>query len=141
MIGTIRTLDTEMQKIIHEKIRLTATNIAESWGASAEVTIEKGYPVTVNDPELTAQMLPTLQRTAGPDNVILSKAKTGAEDFSFFANEVPGLFLFVGGMPKGKDPAQAGPHHTPDFYIDESGMQLGVKTLCNLTLDYMGVKR
>ncbi len=86
-------------------------------------------------------MLPTLQKTAGADNVILSKAKTGAEDFSFFANEVPGLFLFVGGMPKGKDPSEAGPHHTPDFFIDESGMQLGVKTLCNLTLDYMEVER
>lgn len=141
MIGTIRTLDPEMQMIIHEKIRQTATKIAESWGATAEVIIEKGYPVTINNPELTAQMLPTLQRTAGEENVILSKAKTGAEDFSFFANEVPGLFLFVGGLPKGKDPSEAGPHHTPDFYIDESGLKLGVKTLCNLTLDYMGVER
>ncbi|KAA3636474.1 MAG: amidohydrolase, partial [Bacteroidetes bacterium] len=141
MIGTIRTLDEGMQKTIHEKIRLTATKIAESWGATAEVIIEKGYPVTFNDPELTAQMLPTLQRTAGAENVILSKAKTGAEDFSFYAREVPGLFLFIGGLPKGKDPAEAGPHHTPDFYIDESGMKLGVKTLCNLTLDYMGVER
>ncbi len=141
MIGTIRTLDEEMQKTIHEKIRLTATKIAESWGATAEVIIEKGYPVTYNDPELTAQMLPTLQRTAGVENVILSKARTGAEDFSFYAREVPGLFLFVGGLPEGKDPAEAGPHHTPDFYIDESGMKLGVKTLCNLTLDYMGVER
>jgi amidohydrolase len=137
MIGTIRTLDKDMQNIIHDKIRLTATKIAESWGAVAEVTIEKGYPITYNNPELTSKMLPTLNRTAGEENVILSKAKTGAEDFSFFANEVPGLFLFVGGMPKGKDPSEAGPHHTPDFFIDESGMQLGVKLLCNLTLDYM----
>lgn len=137
MIGTIRTLDVDMQKEIHERIRRTAQLIAESAGAEAEVTIEKGYPVTYNDPPLTAQMLPTLEATAGKDNVILSKAITGAEDFSFFAQEVPGLFLFVGGMPKGKDPMEAAPHHTPDFYIDESGMKLGVELLCNLTIDYL----
>lgn len=137
MLGTIRTLDLDMQRIIHEKIRLTATKIGESWGAEVEVTIHEGYPVTYNNPELTNEMLPTIQRTAGAENVILSKARTGAEDFSFFANEVPGLFLFLGGMPKGKNPAEAGPHHTPDFFIDESGMKLGVKTLCNLTIDYM----
>ena len=137
MIGTIRTLDTEMQKDIHEKIRRTATKIAESAGATAEVTIEKGYPVTYNDPELTAAMLPTVQATAGKENVILTDARTGAEDFSFFAQEVPGLFLFLGGMPKGKDPAEAAPHHTPDFYIDESGMVLGVQLLSNLAIDYI----
>lgn len=137
MVGTIRTLDEEMQKDVHERIRRTVVNIAESWGASAEVEIEKGYPVTYNDPDLTATMLPAIQATAGEENVILTKAKTGAEDFSFFAREVPGLFLFLGGMPKGMDPKEAAPHHTPDFFIDESGMKLGVKLFCNLTLDYM----
>jgi metal-dependent amidase/aminoacylase/carboxypeptidase family protein len=104
MIGTIRTLDEEMQKEIHQRIRRTATKIAESVGAEAEVTIEKGYPVTYNDPELTAQMLPTVQATAGEENVLLVPARTGAEDFSFYAQKVPGLFLFLGGMPKGQDP-------------------------------------
>ena len=137
MVGTIRTLDEDMQKDVHERIRRTVTNIAESWGASADVEIEKGYPITYNDPGLTAKMLPSIQSTAGNENVILSKAKTGAEDFSFFAREVPGLFLFLGGMPKGMDPEEAAPHHTPDFFIDESGMKLGVRLLCNLTLDYM----
>lgn len=137
MIGTIRTLDTEMQKKIHDNIRRTVTNIAEASGATAEVTIEEGYPVTFNDPELTAKMLPTLFETAGEDNVLISRPRTGAEDFSFFANEVPGLFLFLGGMPKGQDPITAPPHHTPDFFVDESGMKLGVRTLCNLTFDYM----
>ena len=138
MIGTIRTLDTDMQKDVHERIRRTVTNIAESWGATADVEIERGYPVTYNDPGLTAKMLPTLQSTAGEEHVILSKAITGAEDFSFFAEKVPGLFLFLGGMPKGMKEEDAAPHHTPDFRIDESGMKLGVKLLCNLTLDYMG---
>lgn len=137
MVGTIRTLDEGMQKDVHERIRRTVANIAESWGASAEVEIERGYPVTYNDPGLTARMLPTLQATAGEGQVILTKARTGAEDFSFFAQKVPGLFLFLGGMPKGMDPEEAAPHHTPDFYIDESGMKLGVRLLCNLALDYM----
>ncbi len=137
MIGTIRTLDTLMQRKVHERIRRTATKIAESAGAEAVVDIHIGYPVTFNDPELTRQMLPTLERSAGKENVILGKAITGAEDFSFYAREVPGLFFFLGGMPKGMDPEEAPPHHTPDFYIDESGLALGVKTLANLTLDYM----
>ena len=137
MIGTIRTLDTEMQKSIHQRIKTTAENIAESWGATADVQIITGYPVTYNNPELTAEMLPTVKATAGADNVILAKAVTGAEDFSFYAQEVPGLFLFLGGMPKGLDPSQAGPHHTPDFFIDESGLKLGVGLFCNLVIDYM----
>ena len=83
-------------------------------------------------------MLPTLERTLGKENVILGKAITGAEDFSFFAEKVPGLFLFLGGMPKGQDPNTAAPHHTPDFYIEDSSMKYGVEVLCNLTLDYMG---
>ena len=140
LVGTIRTLDTKMQDDIHERIRRTATKIAESSGASAEVFISKGVPVTYNDPELTKQMIPSVQRVAGKDHVKLVKAMTGAEDFSFYANKVPSLFLFVGGMPKGMNPKDAPPHHTPDFYIDESGMKLGVRTLCNLTVDYAAKK-
>ena len=140
MIGTIRTLDTAMQRIVHEKIRQVATSIAESMGAIAEVDIQIGYPVTHNSPELTAQMLPTLFETFGEDYVRVSKARTGAEDFSFFAREVPGFFFFLGGMPKGQSVFEAAPHHTPDFYIDESGLKLGVRALCNLSLDYMDSK-
>ena len=137
MTGTIRTLDTKMQDIIHEKIKITATNIAESAGAKAIVKIDKGVPVTYNDPELTSEMLPTLMSIAGESNVINIKARTGAEDFSFYQKEVPGLFFFLGGMPKGINPGDAAPHHTPDFYVDDSGLHLGVKALTMLTLDYM----
>lgn len=137
MVGTIRTLNTEMQKKIHEKIRLTATKIAESAGAVAEVEIRIGVPVTYNQPELTAQMVPTLQAVAGKENVILRKAITGAEDFSFFQQKIPGFYFFLGGMPKGMRPEDAAPHHTPDFYVDESGLKLGVRALCHLTIDYM----
>jgi amidohydrolase len=142
MIGTIRTFDTTMQRVIHEKIRLTANSIAESMGATVEINIDKGYPVTFNDLELTRKMLPTIFEAAGgEDNVILMKPMTGAEDFSFFAREVPGLLLFVGGMKPGTNPIDAPPHHTPDFQVEDSSMQLGIKTLCYLTLDYMAGNR
>jgi len=137
MIGTIRTLDRKMQDKIHEKIKKTATLIAEAGGGTAEVTIERGYPVTYNNIDLTKQMTPTLQRVAGIENVILSRAVTGAEDFSFYAQEAPALFMFLGGKAKETDAKTVPSHHTPDFYIDESGMKLGVRTLVNLTLDYM----
>jgi amidohydrolase len=139
MMGTIRALSTEDEKMIIDRIRQIATKTAEAAGAVAEVEIpySTSYPVTYNDIELTNKMLPTLQQTAGADKVELIPARTGAEDFSFFQQKVPGLFVFVGGMPKGKSPKETPSHHTPDFFVDESGMILGVKTLCNLTLDYM----
>ena len=138
LIGTIRTLDSDMQKAIHEKIRKTATSIAESSGAEAEVTIHIGYPVTHNDIDLTRKMIPTLYKAAGEENVRIIPASTGAEDFSFFAEKVPGLFFFTGGAdPTNEYPVY--PHHTPDFYIDESGMETGVKAMTLLTLDYMNI--
>jgi len=136
LIGTIRTLDTDMQDIIHEKIKKTATAIAESSGATAEVTIDIGYPVTYNHLDLTRQMVPTLMKAAGEDHVKIIPAVTGAEDFSFFAKEVPGLYFFTGGAdPTGE--MKVYPHHTPDFYIHESGMETGVKAMTLLTIDYM----
>ena len=119
------------------------TKTAEAAGATAEVKIPFSvrYPVTYNDPSLTNKMLPTLQALAGKDNIVLKPAVTGAEDFSFFQEKVPGLFIFLGGMPKDQDPLKAPSHHTPDFFLDESGFTLGVKALCNLTFDYLGMKK
>ena len=137
MVGTIRTLDTGMQELVHQKIRQIATNIAEANGATAEVYIDKGYPVTYNDPELTEKMLPSIKEAAGAENVHLREAVMGAEDFSYYALEVPGFFFFVGGAPPNTDAAENAPHHTPDFFIDESGFVVGSKALCYLTFDYM----
>ncbi|MHB1176741.1 MAG: amidohydrolase [Daejeonella sp.] len=139
MMGTIRALSADDEKMLIQKIKTIATKTAESAGAVAEVKIPFSvrYPVTYNDPALTEKMLPSLKRSAGSEKVILVPAKTGAEDFSFFQEKVPGLFVFLGGMPKGKDPKTAASHHTPDFFIDESGLSLGVKALTNLTIDYM----
>ena len=107
-----------------------------SQGATVDVDIQRGYPVTFNDPALTEEMAPTLERVGG-DKTVRIDAITGAEDFSFFQKEIPGLFLMIGGMPPGKDPSEAAPHHTPDFYIEESSMKTGVRALANLTIDYM----
>jgi len=137
MIGTIRTFSPEAQQVVHKRIQEIATNIAESAGAKAEVKIDIMYPVTYNDPALTDQMVPTLEAVAGKTNVKITHAQTGAEDFSFFQQKVPGFFFFLGGMPKGKKLEEAAPHHTPDFYLDESGFTLGIKALSHLTVDYM----
>jgi amidohydrolase len=141
MTGTIRTLDTAMQTDIHERIRRTATKIAESAGATAEVTIDKKTLITYNDPALVKKMLPSLQKAAGEANVTWMDAMTGAEDFSFFGAKVPSFFFFLGGMKKGQDPHTAFPHHTPDFYIDESGFKLGVEAFCTLVFDYANSSR
>ena len=137
MSGTIRTFDPEMQKKIHDKIKLTATKIAESSGARAEVIIESKTAVTYNDPDLTNRMLPSLERVSGTKNVVLIDAQTGAEDFASFQKKVPGLYFFVGACPPEIDIDDAPSHHTPDFMMDEAGMITGVKALLNLTLDYM----
>ncbi|MCR8561501.1 amidohydrolase [Mucilaginibacter sp. BJC16-A38] len=139
MLGTVRTLNDDDEKMILERVKTIVTKTAEAAGATAEVIIpfEHHYPITYNNPALVAQMLPTLQATAGADNVILRNAETGAEDFSFYEQKAPGIFIHLGGLPKGGDPITAPAHHTPDFFIDESGFALGVKALCNLTIDYM----
>ncbi|QIX61296.1 amidohydrolase [Hymenobacter sp. BT18] len=140
LTGTIRTFSKETQSKIWEAVRRTATNIAESAGATAEVSIENYTPVTYNNPRLTEQMLPSLRRAAGPEHVQLQKAVTGAEDFAYYQEKIPGLFVFVGGMPKGKNPADTAPHHTAGFFIDESGLGLGVKALTTLAFDYLLLK-
>ena len=139
--GTIRTLDVKMQKEVHEKIKKTATKIAESSGAVAEVTIETKTLVTYNDPSLLKKMIPSLESAAGKENVLQREWTTGAEDFSYYGTKAPALFLYLGGMPKGNDPKKAPPHHTADFFIDESGMKTGIKVFCNLVLDYMSMQK
>lgn len=136
LAGTIRTLDTAMQKDVWMRIERTAKNIAEASGATAEVSIVSKTLVTYNDPELTRRMLPSLNKATN-NNAIVMDAQTGAEDFSFFAEKVPSLFFYVGAMPPGKDPKQTAAHHTPDFYLDEAGMKTGIKAFCFLVLDYM----
>lgn len=140
MMGTIRALSAADEAMLISRIKTIVTKTAEAAGAEAQVQIPYAshYPVTYNDPALTAKMLPTIEKTAGAANVLLRPAMTGAEDFSFFQEKIPGLFIFLGGAPKGSNAEKQPSHHTPDFFIDESGLSLGVKVLTNLTLDYMG---
>lgn len=137
MAGTIRTLDSTMQKDVHARIRQTATKIAESMGATVEVVIDTKTLVTYNTPDLVKKMLPSLEKAAGKENVIENEWTTGAEDFAFFGEKAPSFYFFVGGMPKGKDPKQAAAHHTPDFYIDDSRLDVGVKAFANIVFDYV----
>lgn len=137
MSGTIRTFDPQMQGIIHDKIKLTATNIAESAGARAEVIIDKKMPVTFNNEKITKQMVASLKRAAGDNNVIEIPPDTGSEDFAYYVEKVPGMFFFVGACPADMDPAKAASHHTPDFMMDEGSMRVGLKAMLQLTLDYM----
>ena len=136
--GTLRSLDAGMRKELEERVRRTAENIAAASGATAEVSIgaETAYPVTVNDPALTARLLPTLKRIVGEDKVIPADAMMGAEDFSFFAQEVPGYFVFLGARPVGEAPELFAANHSPRFHIDEKVLKIGVRALSNLVVDY-----
>ena len=135
LVGTIRTFDDAMQADIHERITRTAQRIAEAAGATAEVKIDRLYPVTANHPQLTTRMLPTLERVAGAQLMELGKI-TGAEDFTYYQRQVPGLFIFLGITPKdqvGKAPA----NHSPRFFVEESALVTGVRALTHLAADYL----
>ena len=139
MVGTIRALNTEMREQIHTRVREIAEGVALSMGATAEVQIplSASYPVTYNDPELAAEMVPVLNSVAGAENVAELRPITGAEDFSYIANEVPGFYISLGGKPRGTPLSEVAAHHTPDFFIDESGFDNGVKALSAMAWQYM----
>ena len=135
MIGTIRTLDYDMKDHINKRMMEMVPTIAKAYGGDATIEIRDATDITYNDPALVEQMLPIMKRTAGDVNIQTQKAVTGAEDFSYFSREVPGFFFFLGGMTPGN--TESFPHHTPDFLIDDSGLLLGVKTLTEMSLDYL----
>jgi amidohydrolase len=137
MVGTIRTLDPAHHDDIHARIRRTAEKIAESAGATAAVTITRAYPITHNDPALTARMVPTLKRAARDGKAAVLPPVTGAEDFSYFQQKIPGLYFFLGVTPDGVNPATTAKNHSPLFFADEKALPVGVRALTQLTLDYM----
>lgn len=141
MEGTIRTLDSKMQKEVHDRIRNTVKNIAAVYGATAEVTIDTKTLVTYNDPKLVAQSLPSLQKAAGENNIVPYHWVTGAEDFSFYGTKAPAFFFYLGARNPTLSMDQAPAHHTPDFYIDDSKLDVGVKTFCQLVFDYARTKK
>ncbi len=138
MEGTVRAFDRNIRKGIHEKIKKTATTIAEGGGAIAEVQVFLGTPVTFNDPQLTAWMTPTLQRIAGPDKFMTANQQTGAEDFAFYQEKIPGMFFFLGITPPGAKPI---PSHSPNFFVDESVLAVGIRAMSNLAVDFLESKK
>ncbi|MDA9201745.1 amidohydrolase [Flavobacteriaceae bacterium] len=136
MLGTIRTLDNSMRATVLKRLDEIVQNVAAANNVKADVTFMNSYPVTYNDPELYEKMLPTLKRVCGADNVNYMDAITGAEDFSFFQKEVPGVYFFIGGSSEGMDLDMVAPHHTPDFYVDDSALETGVVSMTSLTMDY-----
>ena len=139
MGGTIRSLDTDMRKSVHEKMRRTVTSIAESAGATAEIEINTQTLVNYNDPALAKKSAQVLAK-ASTEPVVESDWVTAAEDFSFYGEKAPSFFFSLGGMPKGQTGTSFGGHHTPDFFLDESGFIVGVKAFCNLVFGYTGTK-
>ena len=103
MLGTIRTLDNEMKKLVLKRLEKIVSSIAHANNAKAKLTFLVSYPITFNDPDLYEDMLPSLQRINGSSNVNSMNAVTGAEDFSFFQEKVPGMYFFIGGAKKGTD--------------------------------------
>ena len=139
MIGTIRTFDPDMRAKIFADLKNVAEHVAAAHGAKvdAQVPDSEGIPVTVNHPELTARMLPSLQAAVGTERVIETPRQMGAEDFSYFANAVPAMFFFVGSTPKGQDAAAAPGNHSPEFFLDEGALDVGFRALMQVALDYL----
>ena len=140
MIGTIRTLDPDMKEVIRERMKILVPKIAQAFGGEAIVDIQDGAPITYNDPALTAQMVPTLNSVLGKENVELVNAVTGAEDFSYFQQQIPGFYFFLGGTPLDMKESDAPSHHTPDFIIDDGALIHGVRVMTALTKDYLNTK-
>jgi amidohydrolase len=140
MIGTIRTLDRNMKELIRTRMNEMVPAIAKAYRAEATIEIQDGADITFNNEALTKKMIPTLERVAGDDKVYEIDAITGAEDFSYFQNEVPGLYFFLGGTPLNMEESEAPSHHTPSFFVDDASMLLGVKALSNLAVDFLKFK-
>jgi amidohydrolase len=139
MIGTIRTFDETVRSAIHADLENVAEHVAAAHGATvvAQVPDQEGNPVLVNDPSLTARLRPSLEKAAGPGNVYEPPLEMGAEDYALFAQQVPSMYFFVGATPVGKDPATAPSNHSPDFFLDESALELGTRAMLQATLDFL----
>jgi amidohydrolase len=140
MTGTVRTLDPAQRLDVRMRVKRTAEKVAESFGATAQVTLQEGYPVTYNDPKLTERMVPSL-RAAANGRAALAAPTMGSEDFSYFQQRIPGLYFFLGVTPGGQDPKTAPRNHSPYFAADEAALPVGVRAMTQVTLDYLAGTR
>ena len=138
LVGTIRTFDEGMRQGVFADLRNVAESVAKAHGATAVVKVPdtKGNPVTANDPALTARVVPSLRKAVGDANVVEMGLIMGAEDFSFYAREVPGFFFFVGATPRGKDAIKAPSNHSPEFFLDEEALKVGTRAMLQVVLDH-----
>jgi amidohydrolase len=136
MTGTIRTFDAGVRAGVHRDIRQIAENIAASANAKAEVEIIELYDPLVNNDRVTARMVPVLERAADGD-AILNQRLGASEDFSFYLNEIPGMFFQVGIVPRDQDPSTAALNHELKFFIDEKALVVGVRALAMVTINYL----
>jgi amidohydrolase len=143
LVGTIRTFDEAMRTAVFNDLKNVAEHVAAAHGAKAiaQVPDMTGIPVTVNDPALTARVVPSLRRAVGEANVVEVDLNMGAEDFSYYAREVPGFFFFVGSTAPGIDPATAPSNHSPEFMLDESALDVGLRTMLQVALDYLHARQ
>lgn len=138
MVGTIRTFDKALREDVLQRMERTAKNIAAASGATATLSVgDSPNPPVINDPELTQQSLPSLERIAGKGNVRTISLQTTAEDFSFYGQQVPALFFWVGITPPDRDPETAAFNHSPLFYVDEKGMSVGMRAMLAVATDYL----
>lgn len=140
LVGTLRTFDAAQREDIIARFRRTAEDFAHASGATAKLDVAANAPATVNDPALTTRVRPSLQRAVGEVNVVEMPLQTVAEDFAQFANVVPGVYFFVGSTAKGTDPAKAPINHSPQFLLDEGALDVGVRSMLQVALDYLGAK-
>ncbi|HZX77544.1 M20 family metallopeptidase [Lysobacter sp.] len=138
MVGTLRTFDAKQREDIIARFRRTAEDFAHASGASAKLEVAANAPATVNDPELTTRVRPSLQRAVGEANVVEMPLVTVAEDFAQFSNTVPGVYFFVGSTAPGIDPAKAPINHSPHFMLDEQALDVGVRAMLQVAVDYLG---
>ena len=138
MEGTVRTYDPDTRDTIERRMEEILNGITLAGGGSYELDYERGSPATINDPDLTAQMAPTLERIVGANRVVIVEPVMGGEDFSFFANEVPGFFFRLGMVKPG---TESGGHHTPTFQADDASVPVGMRAMSHLLLDYLRSKQ
>jgi amidohydrolase len=136
--GTIRTFEKSVQDTVETRMREIFAGITKASRAEFTLEFNRSHPVTVNDSLLTARMAPTLERLLGPRNVRVQPPITGAEDFSYFANEVPGFYFFLGAVPPGRT---SGGHHTPTFYADDGAIPIGIRVMTGLVLDFLSAPK
>jgi amidohydrolase len=134
MEGTVRTYNPDTRDKVEQRMNEILVGITQAYGGSFELEYDRGTPATINDPALAEQMIPTLKRVVGVDNVLMMDPVMGGEDFAYFANEVPGMYYRLGVVKAG---TTSGWLHTPTFRADDACLEIGIRAMSSVLLDYL----